>query len=552
MIRTHTLWKEIMFLLLIVSSAMGTREEFDMAFDYIIVGSGSGGSVTAYLLSQRYNVLVLEAGPSDAERGISVSTPASSVWGTDMDWSYKTVEKSGLQDVKGNPRVDTWPKGKVWGGSSSINAMLYVRGQVSDYDSWAALTGDPSWLYANLLPYFLAIEATTILSLQNSSFHGKSGPLWVSEAVDPYSILGVAAKTYASQFQLAWDADYNGNHQESAGKSQLTQLHGWRWSTADAFLKPALARFPRRLNVRSGCRATRVVFAAGTVVTAHQVEYSCDNGSTFYTANATREIILCAGAVESPKLLLLSGVGDSVALAKLGIDAVLNIPAVGIGLMDHLIFPVTVQVNATTSASDPRPSDSVSHSVFHRSDPALADADIQVSLQADQWDGSLTNVTGEVLTFGVCLNQPKSTGNITLSSSDPFAPPLISPNYLSFDSELDAMQKALAMAQQVISAPPFSQFVMGTPNFGPAFPWGNASSVQERIMYVQRKSHTSYHPCCSLRMGSVVDSSARVIGTKNLRVIDASIMPRITSGNLNAPTTMLAWKIATEIVMMSE
>ena len=527
--------------------------------DFIIVGAGSAGSVIAKRLSDAgFSILVFEAGPSDAERNDVITTPAGSVWGTDdMDWSFKTVARSGLLTVDGDNRTDVWPRGKTWGGSSSINAMLYVRGQVSDWDKWVSATGDDAWSYSNVLKRYISQEGNTIPNLADNKDHGTAGPLRVSSAVDPYLACNISAHAYANLLQLPQNGDYNSEQgQLGATYSQLTQLKGGRWSASDAFLKPSLAMRGSQghalVSVKSQCQVTRVLFNS-SIVTG--VEYVCGGSANKpQAANCNYEVILSAGAIQSPHLALLSGIGPSEQLSRLNIPIIANLSGVGENLQDHLIFPVTLAVNVSNAQTDPRPTNSVSHLVFHKSDPSLPTADIQVSIQGEQWDGSIPIPVSGSITLGPCLNHPRSVGSLSLSSVDPFAQPLISPNYLSDPADLAAMVSALSLAQKAAATPPLANIVTGTPNFGAQFPWGNASSVAERQMYIRRKAHTSYHPCCTMAMGmssdpnAVVNTHGQVFNVRGLRVADASIMPKIMSGNLNAPTIMLAQKIADDII----
>lgn len=519
------------------------------AYDYIIVGAGSAGCVLANRLAARRDlrVLLLEAGGRDSSPFIHMPAGIARLAGNPrVDWGYYTEPEPHLLG-----RRLYWPRGRVLGGSSSINAMCYTRGHAGDYDEWARLV-DEQWSYANVLPYFRKSEGQ---AHSGSNYHGAGGPLSVESLKfrNPLSEVFVAAGVERG---LERNPDFNGPRQEGVGFYQVTQRNGRRCSSARAYLRPALSL--ANLSVRTHCLVTRVLFRGSRAI---GVEYRQDG--ELRTAYAEREVVLSAGAVASPQLLLLSGVGPADALQGLGIRVIVPSADVGRCLHDHLDFctlykstrPITYDFSAWQEAavalrylftrSGPGVTNVAEAGAFVRTALAIDERpDVQLHFVPAQLDDHGRNrLPGHGFTVHACALRPASRGHITLRSNRPDDAPVIEANYLSAGTDMDILLEGIALSREIVHSRAFTPF-----RGKEVFPGERARTRQELEAVVRRKAETIYHPAGSCRMGNdagaVVDSQLRVRGAEGLRVVDASVMPRLIGGNTNAPTIMIAEKAA--------
>ncbi len=541
-------------------------------FDYIIVGAGSAGCVLADRLSAdgKHSVLVLEYGGSDRSIFVQMPSALSIPMGMEKyDWRYYTEPEPGL----GGRRLHT-PRGKVLGGSSSINGLVYVRGNAQDYERWET-EGASGWNYAAVLPYFRRAETR---AEGGNEFRGDSGPLQTcyGSLKNP---LHAAWLTAGSEAGYPQTTDFNGAQQEGFGRLDMTVGHGRRSSAANAYLRPAMKR--ANLAVRTQAFATRIRFENRR---ATGVDYlhgdasrgdgsrrgDAPGGNAPRTARARREVIVCAGSINSPKLLKLSGVGPAAELRGHGIVPVHDLPGVGENLQDHLEFyfrvactrPVTLYssmgwfARALIGARWLLFKDGLGATnhfetgAFIRSRAGVPYPDIQFHFLplAVAYDGSsLAQEHGFQAHVGPMRS--KSRGSVLLASSDPLAHPKIQFNYLSHPDDMTEMRACVRLTREIFAQHAFD------PYRGREIQPGADVVTDERIdAFVRDKVESAFHPSCSCRMGrrddpmTVVDSEARVVGIDGLRVVDSSIMPSITTGNLNAPTIMLAEKLADSIL----
>jgi choline dehydrogenase len=515
-------------------------------FDVVIVGAGSAGCALAGRLSEdpSLRVLLLEAGGSDDVLEVQVPAGLYKTWRTRLDWNYTTEPQPGL-----GGRKLFWPRGKLLGGSSSINAMIYIRGARADYDEWADLTGDKSWSYDHVLPLFRRTEDN---ARGADRFHGVGGPLRVEDLRSPHPWTRAVVQSAVAAGYPRND-DFNGATQEGVGQYQVTQKRGRRWSSADAYLHPAERR--PNLTVRTGALTTRVLVSGGR---ATGVEYR--SGGRVHTVHATREVVLSGGAVNSPQLLMLSGIGPAEHLRSVGVDVVHDLPGVGGGLQDHPLVPVVWNVRSGKSLiraespsgyakwfgarRGPLTSNLAEAGLFTRSAPELAEPDLQYHfLPVKFWKQAEVDPDVDAFTAAVVLVRVHSRGSVRLRSADPSWAPAIDAGYLTDERDLDALVVGVEKARDIASGGPLAAVL--------ADEWSPGGSVHGRDALretVRNTLESLYHPTSSCRMGTdeqaVVDSELRVRGIAGLRVVDASVMPTLVRGNTNAPTIMIAERAA--------
>ena len=507
-------------------------------YDYVIVGAGSAGCVLAGRLSEDpdVTVAVLEAGGPDTTDEVHTPAAFPALFKSGLDWDLLGEEEPGL----GNRRLYL-PRGRVIGGSSSINAMIYIRGNRADYDEWAAM-GFEGWGYDDVLPYFKRAEDN---ERGEDAYHGAGGPLRVSESRSMHPLVDAMVEA-AQQAGHEHNPDFNGARQEGVGRFQLTQRDGLRFSCADAYLHPARER--SNLDVVSSVLATRILFEGNRAV---GVELARDG--QLVQLRAEREVILSAGSYQSPVLLMLSGIGPAADLAPLGIEVREDLP-VGENLQDHcmvnvnyttdepsLFLAVTPENIAllATEGRGPLSSNIPEAGAFFRSRPGLDAPDIEFHFAPSMlYDQGLTAPADHGYCFGPVVIKPTSRGRVRLRAPLPDSKPLVLCNFLTTEEDRQSMIAGVRMALEIAEQPALKA-VEREPFSVPA------SDSDEDIMdWIIQAAQTVYHPTSSCAMGQVVDSELRVFGVDGLRVVDASVMPTITRGNTNAPTIMIAERAA--------
>ena len=526
-------------------------------YDYIIVGAGSAGCALAYRLSRESSrkVLLLEAGPRDYNPMIHIPLGfAFTMKNESVNWCYETDPEANM-----NGRKMAWPRGKVLGGTSSINGMVYIRGQREDYDHWASL-GNDGWSYEEVLPYFKRSEHK---AEGGSEYHGYGGPLWVEEVKSKDKLELADLFVQASvQTGLPFNDDFNGVSQEGAGFYQLNIRNGLRQSTARTFLQQCEGR--PNLTLETNALSNRVMIEDGRAV---GVEYSVKKGKTRETkyAHATGEIILCGGVINSPQLLELSGIGNREQLESLGVTVHKDLPGVGENLQDHLTINVLQGLHGVnTFYEETKPMSMIGNifkflfqrrgllahpaaqaGVFFRSSDTVSRPDAQVHFApaASESDSKGNLKTAPGTTATVCNLRPESRGSVHIRSTNPAEYPNIRANYLATEGDRNTMVAAVRRVRDIFSAPALDNYR------GEEFKPGNLIQTDEEILeYVRSEAESVYHPVGTCKMGSdsmaVVDVRLRVHGIKSLRVADASIMPTVTSGNTNAPAVMIGEKCA--------
>ena len=523
-------------------------------FDYIVVGGGSAGCVLANRLSENPNhkVLLLEAGARD--RSLFIHMPAGVaelLKGGPYNWGFETAPEPHL-----NNRGLYWPRGKGLGGSSAINGMIYIRGHRSDYDEWAAM-GNSGWSYAEVLPYF---KKSMNQERGPSDYHGVNGPLDVEDPKSGNELFDVFIGA-SKEVGIPYNPDFNGGRQEGVGPYQVTIGKGRRSSAATAYLTPIMSR--ANLRVETNALVSKILFDKHRATSVRYIQ-----NQKVKEAVASREIIVCAGAVQSPQILQLSGIGDGDELQRFGLDVVKHLPGVGKNLQDHL--DVSVQHYCTkpvTLFSQTRfhnklmtlaqyllfknglgASNGLEAGAFIKSDPDLEKPDLQFHfIPAFMLDHARVDGPDHGYMLHACQLRPESRGYVALNSVDPKDPPAIQPNYLSAPKDLDVLIKAVRIARSIFAASSFD------PYRGPEFLPGPHIQTDEEIeAFIRQHAETIYHPVGTCKMGhdaaSVVDPQLRVRGVQGLRVVDASVMPTLIGGNTNAPTLMIAEKAADMIL----
>jgi len=519
-------------------------------YDYIIIGAGSAGCAIANRLAEDYtlNILILEAGPPDDSFMLKMPAGFASLGDkTPYNWRYETVPQKHCND-----RRMYWPRGKTLGGSSSINAMLYVRGNAWDYDHWRQL-GNQGWSYEDVLPFFKKAENN---ERGADPFHGTGGPLNVADQVEPSKINEGFLKA-CEQAGHKRVKDFNGANQEGVGYYQVTQKDKQRWSTASAYLRPAVERNRNNVKVISNALVERIILDGKRAMGLRYVVDGRDE-----VALCSREIILSGGAVNSPQLLMLSGIGPADHLKSHGIRVWHDLPGVGSNLQDHLDAAV-LQFCKTRDTYDranklwslyqywrhkkgPGTSPIAETGGFLSTSSGLSAPDIQLHfLPVLVVDHGRTQMKKDGFSLHVCTLRPESTGTIRLKSSDPKEHPLIDANYLAERKDLDTLIKGVKLGREI-----FAQSGLDPYRAAEFQPGAAVKTDAEIEQWVRGHCETIYHPVGTCKMGpdndpmAVVDNQCRVRGLEGLRVVDASVMPTLVGGNTNAPTIMIAERVA--------
>lgn len=521
-------------------------------YDYIVVGSGAAGSPVASRLSEDPDttVLLLEAGGRDWNPLIHLPMGFTKLTTPDVNWGFTTVPQKQL-----NNRRMHYPQGRTLGGSTSINAMIYIRGAASDYETWKSL-GNDGWGYEDVLPFFRKAENNERL---NDRYHGTGGPMNVTEQA-AHNDLSKAYVRAAQELGLPYNADFNGASQDGVGYYDVTQRNHRRESAATAYLRPARNR--PNLTISSRSQGTRLIVDGDRVI---GLEYLRKGEPR--TVYANREVILAAGAINSPRLLLLSGIGPARELEALGIRAVHDLPGVGKNLQDHMDVYLTARSTPVSYNESDRPLKMLGAGfqyLMNRTGPATATVceagmfvrssenpdtpDIQMHiLPAFVIDHGRQRVRGHGFTINTCHLRPRSIGEVTLASADPKADPNIDPNFLDDPYDWKISLEAFEWGREMLATKSFAPFVTGE-----HMPGAGVRTEAQKRDYVRKWAKTDYHPVGTCKMGSdpmaVVDTDLKVHGLTGLRVIDASIMPTLISGNTQATSIMIGEKGAHHVV----
>jgi choline dehydrogenase len=519
--------------------------------DIVIVGAGSAGCVLANRLTadERTRVHLLEAGPRDSDPWIHIPLGYGKLFKKpSVNWSYWSEPEPQL----GGRKIFT-PRGKVLGGSSSINGLVYTRGQPEDYDDWET----PGWSFGELLPYFRRSEDQANPQLRAGELHGKGGPIAVSDQSEPHELCDAFIEA-ATQAGHPRNPDFNGAQQEGAGYQQLTTRNARRCSTAVGYLRPAQDR--PNLEVSTGVLVTRILFLERRAV---GVEYIRADGSVAQAR--ARQVLLCAGAINTPQLLELSGIGKAELLREHGIPVVLDQPNVGAHLQDHLQARIVLKCTRPITVNDdmrslwgmarmglryaflrkgPLAVSAGYAGGFWRTRPELRRPDVQthfLTFSLDRMGEKLHPFSG--FTASICQLRPTSRGSVHIRSADPRTPPAIRYNYLDTEADRRTMLDGMRLLRRILAQPALAPYIAGEHLPGP-----QVQSDDDWLAYFRDTASTIYHPACTARMGTgadtVVDSQLRVRGIDGLRVVDASVMPAVISGNTNAPVIAIAEKAA--------
>lgn len=528
-------------------------------FDYIIIGAGSAGCVLANRLSAdgRNKVLLLEAGPKDNYLWIHIPIGyGKTMFHKAYNWGFYTDPEANMK----NRRI-YWPRGRGLGGSSSINGLIFIRGQREDYDHWAQL-GNAGWDWSSVLPYFIKSEHN---SRGASETHGSDGPLWSSDITEKNELMEAILRG-AGELGVQRNNDFNSGDQEGVGYFQLFTRNGWRISSAVAYLKPAKGR--ANLRIETGAQATQLIMQGRRAVGLKYIQ----NG-VIREARAAREIILSAGALQSPQLLQLSGIGPAHLLQDHGIGVVHDLPGVGQNLQDHLQFRLMFRVSKPITTNDdlrsltrqariglkwlmngtgPLGIGINQGGLFTRILPGSQTPDIQFhfsTLSADMAGGKPHDWPG--CTFSVCQLRPESRGAVEIRSTDPLEPPSMRPNYLSAETDRICAVESIKYARKLASTNALKSYIAGEYK-----PGALVQSDDEILDFARENGATIFHPSGTCKMGSdsmaVTDARLRVHGIGGLRVVDCSIMPTLVSGNTHAPAVMIAEKAADMILTDSK
>lgn len=518
-------------------------------YDYIVVGAGSAGCVLANRLTEdgKRSVLLLEAGPRDTNIWIHIPIGyGKTMFDPIYNWKFDTEPEPGMQG-----RKIYWPRGRTLGGSSSINGLIFIRGQAEDYDAWAKL-GNTGWSYKDVLPYFIKSENN---QRGANAYRGDKGPLYVSDIGEKHPLVDAFIDASAS-LGIPRNDDFNGRTQEGAGYYQLTTRRGLRGSTAKTYLKPARGR--QNLHVETDAHATRVIFEGNRAV---GVSYR-QNGKEI-TARVRREVLLAAGAIQSPQLLQVSGVGPADLLHQHGIPVVVESSGVGENLQDHLQIRLIYKCTRPITTNDAlrtlwgRSWMGLNWALFRRGPLAIgiqlggmftkalkssATPDVQFhfgTISADVAAGKPHPFSG--FTVSMCQLRPTSRGHVRIKSPDSMVAPAIQPNYLTTQYDCDVMLAGTKLTRELMAAAPMARYVAEEYK-----PGSGVQTDEELLEFVRGYGQTIFHPVgtCSMGQGpdSVVDERLRVYGTVGLRVVDASIMPLLVSGNTNAGAIMIGEK----------
>jgi choline dehydrogenase len=515
-----------------------SQTDAERSYHYVIVGAGSAGCVLAARLTENPDVRValIEAGGPDTADEIHIPVAFGELFKTPLDWDYDTEPEPGL-----GHRTAYLPRGKMLGGSSSMNAMVYIRGNRADYDGWAG-AGATGWSYADVLPYFKKAEDN---QRGADDFHGAGGPLTVSDSRSEHQ-LATRYVQAAEQAGHKRNDDFNGQSQDGIGFYQVTQRNGMRCSAAVAYLHPALAR--PNLTVLTSAVARRVVIEGGRAIGV-EVEH----GGTVDVVHAAAEVIVSAGSYESPKLLMLSGIGPAGTLPLFGIEVVADLP-VGSGLQDHLMTPLNYRTDVESlmtaltpqnvellqsQGSGPLTSNVGEAGGFFSSRDGLAAPDVQIhSAPVLFHQQGLGAPTEHGYAIGPCILTPTSRGQVALRSANPHHAPRILHNYLVSREDRDATVAGVRIAMEIAAQPALASITTG-PFDVPA-----SDSAADILAFARTRAQTLYHPTSTCAIGAVVDAELRVYQIEGLRVVDASVMPTVVRGNTNAPTIMIAERAA--------